>query len=302
MDSIKRRVSSKAILMKGQVLKPMLSIIIAIVGMVSILIGLGIFLFVQFVLGGAYAEVAGIDDKAYHVSEVLATYPFQNKKILEPVLQAAIIKRLDDKTASEMSTTLNDFLGQYDFSYEISLPLSEPEQPKCVTPYSDKHKAVDISAGCGTPVKAVCGGRLETIKFGFSSDPVLIGTIRGESQGLKIDHDKNCEWPDRISLYGCIGITDKKSGPVKKGDIIGYVSTCNAEKEAGCHLHFGIMKSITKREEDPTLICNSNSISSVLGKQVNLLAKKGDFEKDVQEFSIPLLFKDKIERLVVKIG
>ncbi len=283
--------------MKGQVLKPMVSIVLAVITIVALMVALGIFLFVQFILGGAHAEIRSIGNSAYRMSEVISNYQFQEKKLIEPIAKAAITKRFDEKTKNQLSAELDGLLGQYDFPYEVSLPISEPEPPKCTALYDkDRHKAVDISVGCGTPVKAVCGGIL-SILFGISDDPAFRG-----QEGIAIKHGDDCRWPDYRSLYGCVDITERKGRDVKKGETIGFVSTCGSEKEAGCHLHFGVTKGAIEKEEDPGEICSS--IGSLIGEPTNILAKKGNLYEsgDVHEFSVPLLFKSNIEKMVVRIG
>lgn len=288
--------------MKGQVLKPTISIVLAVIAIVALMIALGIFLFVQFILGGAHAEIGNIGNSAYRMSEVISNYQFQEKNVIEPVVKAAIVGRFDEKTKNQLSAELDSLLGQYDFSYEVSLPFSEPEPPKCVTAYSDKHKAVDIAVGCGTPVKAVCSGRMSVIGPGLSGDPVFGGTSKGGQEGIAINHGDDCRWHDYRSLYGCVDIPERKERDVKKGETIGFVSTCGSEKDVGCHLHFGVTKGAIDKEEDPGQICSS--IESLLGEPTNVLAKKGNLyeSEDIHEFSVPLLFKERLERMVVKIG
>lgn len=276
----------------------LLATVVAIVAGLAIYVGAVITLKI-FGVGGV--EVVNTFNTPYIVANTLITSQVNGKPFLEHILEASVVKNVDAQTMSKISAHTKELLDSYDFSYVVELEGAETITVACTKQYDSSHKAVDISAGCGTPVKAVCGGRLETIKIGFSSDPVYIGTLRGNQQGLKIEHDDKCEWPDHTSLYGCIEVLDKKSRNVKKGDIIGYVSTCDAEKEAGCHLHFGMIKGYLRKETDPK-ICDSNKLYTVVEQGTNILARKGAIGDVSAQASIPLIYKNNLRTLVVTIG
>lgn len=163
-------------------------------------------------------------------------------------------------------------------TYEIAENLlssgaaSLPPTPSCTRTFSE-HKAVDISAGCGTPVKALCDGFLETV-YGVTQK-VLNG-------GVVLDKLKNCNSPVDLSneriFYACIKPAKEGSRNVEKGSIIGYVAPCDQEKDSGCHLHLQRVKRSINDQKDPDFVCNR--LDSVLEKGRNILVEKEEISKN----------------------
>jgi murein DD-endopeptidase MepM/ murein hydrolase activator NlpD len=159
---------------------------------------------------------------------------------------------------------------------------------------------VDIAANCGTPIKAICSGWLSVLGRGLTGDPVFGGASQGGQDGLQLEHE-DCyisEFRGYRSFYGCVEIPDKARRRVEIGETIGYVGVCEAEKQQGCHLHFGITKSSLDKSEDPN-ICER--LGNILDETKSVLASKGELDNPASA-SIPLLFKDRAGNLVVSIG
>ena len=284
---------------KGQ-LPIVVGVVVAVVAVIvivaSLLVYIAAFLFTIFGAGGV--EVVNTLNTPYIVANMLATYNADGRPLLESLLEASVAK--DPVVMAKISTQINELLKNYDFPYEVRLETGSLSTAFCDVRYSTKHKAVDISASCGTPVKAVCGGRLSTLGPGLTGDKVFGGKASGGSQGLQIEHNNKCDIPELRgyrSFYGCIDIL-AGPGDVEKDKIIGYVGTCGAEP-GGCHLHFGITKSELDKSEDPK-ICDK--LDTVLEQGTNILAKKGEIEGVEATASVPLLYKNNIEKLLVTTG
>ena len=128
----------------------------------------------------------------------------------------------------------------YDYGQIVEELLNPVEGGECLLNFNKDHKAVDITAECGTPVMAACDGTLSRF-FGLSDEPV----IKAPEKGLDLDNLENCkdddkDWSGYRIFYGCIDTNDilYTHFPifVKQGDIIGTVGEC--DRENGCHIHF----------------------------------------------------------------
>ncbi len=290
--------------MKGfSMLAIMVGVAVVVSAVVVIAAGLVVYLVSVITLkffGVGGVEIIGAFNKPYIVANTLANSNVDGKPLLDPMLAAAMTK-MTPSSLSKFSSYVKDMLDSYDFPYMVSLEGVTLAEAACARGFSAGHKAADVSASCGAPVRSFCSGQLSTIGPGLSGDPVFGGTASGGSEGLQIEHDDGCELSDYRSLYGCVIIPDRKSRHVVKGEIIGYVSTCGAEKEQGCHLHYAITKGAISAEEDPN-ICDK--INRVVQQGVNVIAAKGDVgESALQtEAFIPLIFKDSLRKTVVTIG
>ncbi len=122
---------------------------------------------------------------------------------------------------------------------EVIKPFS-PKNPLKSDTMGDwrTHGGVDISAGEGTPVRAIMDGTVKDLY----TDP-LLGNI------IEIEHSGGYE-----SLY--CGVTDtsiaQKGSPVKAGETIGYVGKIPSEAKDPCHLHLEV--KLDGNNMDPTLI------------------------------------------------
>ena len=124
----------------------------------------------------------------------------------------------------------------YDSGQIVEGLLNPVEGGECLLNFNRDHKAVDITAECGTPVMAACDGRLSGF-FGLSDEPI----IKAPEKGLDLDDLENCkdddkDWSGYRIFYGCIDTNDISTRSVKQGDIIGTVGEC--DRENGCHIHF----------------------------------------------------------------
>ncbi len=128
----------------------------------------------------------------------------------------------------------------YDYGQIVEGLLNPVEGGECLLNFNRDHKAVDITAECGTPVMAACDGRLSGF-FGLSDEPI----IKAPEKGLDLDDLENCkdddkDWSGYRIFYGCIDTNDILYThfpiSVKQGDIIGTVGEC--DRENGCHIHF----------------------------------------------------------------
>jgi hypothetical protein len=124
----------------------------------------------------------------------------------------------------------------YDYGQIVEGLLNPVEGGECLLNFNRDHKAVDITAECGTPVMAACDGRLSGF-FGLSDEPI----IKAPEKGLDLDDLENCkdddkDWSGYRIFYGCIDTDDTSTRSVKQGDIIGTVGEC--DRENGCHIHF----------------------------------------------------------------
>lgn len=290
--------------MKGfSMLVVFVGVIIAVASVIVIVAALVIYVISVISLkffGAGGIEVIGAFNTPYVVANTLVNAQVDGRPLLEPVLVASVTK-LDAATMSKVSTAIKNLLDSYDFPYVVKLDIADAAPAACNKLFDSSHKAVDITVNCGAPVKAVCNGRLSTIGPGLSDDKVFGGTSGGGQQGLEVEHDKSCDYkPDYRSLYGCVEIPDRKSRDVKKGETIGFVGTCGAEP-GDCHLHFVVTKTkgAIKDAEDPH-ICDK--IDRVLEQGTNVLARKGEFDELSFTASVPLMFKDKLRKLVVTIG
>ncbi|MCL1904273.1 MAG: peptidoglycan DD-metalloendopeptidase family protein [Oscillospiraceae bacterium] len=108
------------------------------------------------------------------------------------------------------------------------------------------HKGIDLSSSIGggkegAPVIAVADGKItgsnNTCKHGLKISSCVHNNTFGNY--VKINHGGGI-----VSYYGHLSPSGvKKSGNVKKGDIIGYVGTSGAS--TGYHLHFEVRKNGT---------------------------------------------------------
>ncbi len=122
---------------------------------------------------------------------------------------------------------------------EILKPFS-PKNPVKSETMGDwrTHSGVDISAGDGTPVRAIMSGVVKDLY----SDPML-GNV------IVIEHTGGYE------SYYC-GVTDtsvaQKGSNVKAGDTIGYIGNVPSESKDKSHLHLEV--KLDGNYMDPTLI------------------------------------------------
>ena len=140
----------------------------------------------------------------------------------------------------------------YDYGQIVEGLLNPVEGGECLLNFNKDHKAVDITAECGTSVKAACGGKVSSFGPGLTGDSVFGGTSSGGEEGLRIGDSsvtsgwsklEDCgEWEDYQILYGCIDFDRSVIGDVvQKGDAVGTVGECEnhpTEKKLGCHIHF----------------------------------------------------------------
>lgn len=176
-----------------------------------------------------------------------------------------------DETSNEISeysenekAVFNGNIAEYsetaaantEVSAEISLSkISAPiENGEVIKPFSPKnpiesktlgdwrtHSGVDISAGEGSPVRAIMAGKVLSIY----NDPML-GNV------IEIDHSNG------YVAYYC-GLTDttiaKEGENIKSGDTIGYIGKIPSESKDGSHLHLEV--KLNDDYIDPTIIYNS---------------------------------------------
>lgn len=88
------------------------------------------------------------------------------------------------------------------------------------------HDGLDIAAACGTPVYAAADGQI--IRAGWNSS--------GWGNQILVDHGIR-RGVDLVTSYNHLSRIARFSGPVRRGQIIGYVGTTGYS--TGCHLHFG---------------------------------------------------------------
>lgn len=98
------------------------------------------------------------------------------------------------------------------------------------------HDGLDIAAACGTPVYAAADGQV--IRSGWNSS--------GWGNQVLVDHGMR-RGVDLVTSYNHLARVAQGVGPVRRGEIIGYVGTTGFS--TGCHLHFGTYAD--GRPEDP---------------------------------------------------
>ncbi|MFH0832583.1 MAG: M23 family metallopeptidase [Candidatus Aenigmatarchaeota archaeon] len=180
------------------------------------------------------------------ITAELIDYTFlpKKKRIVQLMPPLGILKT-DKETKKEAEKT-GQILGGV---------FNPVEGGKCLMNFNEKHRAVDITAPCGTPVKAACSGTIEGIGPGLTGDSVFGGTASGGSMGLRIYKLENCkddknDWSEYEFDYGCIDFEGREQGAFKtrhieKGEVIGTVGKCKAEADIGeddCHVHLVLRK------------------------------------------------------------
>ena len=88
------------------------------------------------------------------------------------------------------------------------------------------HDGLDIAAACGTRVYAAAAGQV--IRAGWNSS--------GWGNQILVDHGIR-RGVDLVTSYNHLSRIARFSGPVRRGQLIGYVGTTGYS--TGCHLHFG---------------------------------------------------------------
>ncbi|NUR14810.1 MAG: peptidoglycan DD-metalloendopeptidase family protein [Dermatophilaceae bacterium] len=88
------------------------------------------------------------------------------------------------------------------------------------------HDGLDIAAACGTPVYAAADGQV--MRAGWNSS--------GWGNQVLVDHGIR-RGVDLVTSYNHLSRVATWDGPVRRGQVIGYVGTTGFS--TGCHLHFG---------------------------------------------------------------
>ena len=88
------------------------------------------------------------------------------------------------------------------------------------------HSGLDIITGCGTPVVAAADGVVDSARWDGSYGNIIV-LSHGESGGGEMS-----------TAYAHLDGFAVESGPVTKGEVIGYVGTTGLS--TGCHLHFEV--------------------------------------------------------------
>lgn len=92
-----------------------------------------------------------------------------------------------------------------------------------------KHEGADIAAPTGTPIYATADGYISQAQHKSS------GSVRGNNVSIKHPggQETRYEHMDRFAPAAL------KGGPVRKGDLIGYVGSTG--RSTGPHLHYGML-------------------------------------------------------------
>ncbi len=102
-------------------------------------------------------------------------------------------------------------------SFPLAAAVAVPES------HWDQRLAVDLMAPCGTPVLAVVDGQALAADWPDGGATVTVTA------------------PDGVSAYYAhLDYAGRVSGPVRAGQVIGYVSDTGNAKGTGCHLHFAV--------------------------------------------------------------
>ena len=88
------------------------------------------------------------------------------------------------------------------------------------------HSGMDIITGCGTPVVAAADGVVDSARWDGSYGNIIV-LRHGESGGGEMS-----------TAYAHLDTFAVQSGPVTRGEVIGYVGTTGLS--TGCHLHFEV--------------------------------------------------------------
>ncbi len=162
-------------------------------------------------------------------------------------LNSRITANIEDNEVKMAAYVISEILLNMDENGAASTT-----RPECIRTFSE-HKAVDISASCGTPVKALCDGFIEST-YGLGM------TQKELNYGVVLSKLKNCDGysssPDERIFYSCIFASDTSSRNVAKGDTIGFISTCAPEEAQGCHLHFQLVKGAIDKQKDSDFVCD----------------------------------------------
>ncbi len=279
------------------ILKLWTSMILAVLVVLAIAISLGTYLFIQQFFHGYRIEIVSVMDKPAILAEVLGNLKVGEKDFFVYALESSLGRTDADSTARLKE--LENFLGKYGLNYEIRLE-SSARTAFCSNSgkYSNAHKAIDIVAACGTPVRAICDGnaRKSTGQAGILKDALILDETENcnAPADLSAELEKNRFWYACVKQYG-------KGGDVKSGDIIGTVDACN-ENGLDCHLH--LSRQIKKEgfaggveDADPSFICNY--LDSVIDAG-RIIAGKGTVDNE-RVFTLPMVYRDKIINMVIKV-
>ena len=99
------------------------------------------------------------------------------------------------------------------------------------------HPGIDIAAPEGDPIFATEDGFVSQAQHKSS------GSVRGNNVSIKHPDGRETRY-EHMSRFGKSAL---KGGPVKKGDVLGYVGSTG--RSTGNHLHYGMMDS--DRPVDP---------------------------------------------------
>lgn len=286
--------------MKGLISGFFVVLITTIVAVVVILISVGLYFFAVNILKFDVSVVSPLN-KPFYASEILFHQEIEGRPFLEHVLMASLAHSLQRSNSENVPKATVEFLERYGFDNYLVFANVKSTAANCTTPFSNSHKAIDLSADCGTPVRALCNGHLERGVSG-QSQKILNG-------GVILDKLKNCEGGADLSkqriFYACIEESKKQSRNVRKGDIIGFVKDCDEEKSLGCHLHMQFVEGALGNERQPPAeICND--LQSVLDLGSIILASKNPDELKersgrIVKVTVPLFYKNTVQKLVVMV-
>ena len=133
------------------------------------------------------------------------------------------------KIPANMKASASGFLIPFtnDVAYKVTSVFGK-RRPPCEGASSD-HKGIDIVAPGGTPIHAVCGGKV-----------LSAGELGGYGNCVTVQMDDG-----RIVYYGhCSKVTVKKGDVIKAGDVVGKVGHTGVA--SGDHLHLEIRKVDSK--------------------------------------------------------
>ncbi|WP_299033520.1 M23 family metallopeptidase [uncultured Pseudokineococcus sp.] len=92
--------------------------------------------------------------------------------------------------------------------------------------YMRMHNGVDFASGCGTPIRAAEDGTVVSASYNGSYGNIIVlnhGIVSGQPVATAYAH---------LQSFAV------RSGPVSRGDVIGYEGTTGGS--TGCHLHFEV--------------------------------------------------------------
>ncbi len=194
------------------------------------------------------------ESKDEKVNEEVSGQKYEQSKIEESSKPEESSRQSSKPTSrpEESSKISEEVSVQQTVTEESETTTAEPiDKGEVLKPFSPKnpiksetmrdwrtHGGVDISAGEGTPVRAIMSGVVKDLY----TDP-LLGNV------IVIEHSGGYE-----SLY--CGVTDtsvaRKGSNVKAGDTIGYVGKIPSESKDKPHLHLEVR--LDGNNMDPTLI------------------------------------------------